>query len=114
MDFVSHERAAGVQLQSGGSFWSSVEKFCEDSAVDVTVESVMATTKARREIVPALRWRGAVAVMLVDDFKVPLEMVIDICGYSAPRPRLSMLRELQRTRRLISQTFGGTHAADRT
>lgn len=103
MKFASRSLESGqaTAVESGGAFWSGLESSCEDSAnIPVTVDSVRRSKAARREVIPGLKWIGCVAMLQVDDLRVPHEYVQKICGF---KRELDLLREIQTTRRLIAE-----------
>lgn len=103
MEFARRSVASGqaTSMESGGSFWSSMESYCEDSAnIPVTIDSVRRSKAARREVIPGLKWVGCVAMLQIDDLRVPREYVQQICGF---KTELDLLRAVQTARRLIAE-----------
>ncbi len=102
MKFASRSVESGqtTSVESGGSFWSGLESSCEDVAIEVTIDSVRRSKAARRETIPGLKWIGCVAMLQVDDLRVPREYVQKICGFER---ELDLLRAIQATRRLIAE-----------
>jgi len=103
MKFARRSVASGqaTSIESGGSFWSGLESFCEDStAVPITIDSVRRSKAARRDVITGLKWVGCVATLQVDDLRVPHEYVRQICGFNR---ELDLLRTIQATRRIIAE-----------